>query len=86
MLLKPFRAGEVEAMARGGGGAVGEGMEDVPAASIVEEKPLLKDLRYLLILPYMACHFGALITGIVYHPSWALVNGIDQENVSLVMS
>ena len=43
---------------------------------------LLKDPRYFLILPYMACHFGAFVTGIVYQPSWAALNGIDDDNVS----
>ena len=47
----------------------------------MEAKPLLKDPRYLLILPYMGCHFGALITGIVYHHSWAKLNGVSVSNV-----
>ena len=84
--MKPFRGGEVAVGKRGGGGGGGGTgdeviLEEESESRIVKEKPLLKDLRYLLILPYMACHFGALITGIVYHPSWARVNGIDRENV-----
>jgi len=46
---------------------------------------ILTDPRYLIILPYMLCHFGALITGIVYHPSWAKLNGIDDNSVSILV-
>ena len=50
------------------------------------EKPvsLLKQIRYLLILPYMALHFGAMLSIVIYHPSWAKANGVDLENVSNV--
>lgn len=50
-----------------------------------ETKPLLKDPRYLIILPYMLFHFGALVTGIVYHPSWARLNGIGNDQVSILV-
>ena len=52
------------------------------AAVAAEAKPLLKQIRYLLILPYMALHFGAMLSIVIYHPSWAKANGIDLGDVS----
>merc|ERR1739838_948018 len=71
-------------MGENGGDEGGKG-EGATVAAAVEVKPLLRDVRYLLILPYMAFHFGSLVTGIVYHPSWALENGIDSQNTSVLV-